>query len=175
MYRERALPPLLLLLAVIALVIAPMGTARAADSAPVTPMADSYYTTYSIVNKSVVSTNWTNRSQIVGSCKVSTTGSSCTITSGKSATVTVNASLGATQKWVAGQLGISAGKTITITTSCSSPPLKAGSEYRAAAVGTRYQYKVKKSTHMDGRIVSSTTSGWLYAFNPNPTRIHCGV
>lgn len=57
MYRERALPPLLLLLAVIALVIAPMGTARAADSAPVTPMADSYYTTYSIVNKSVVSTN----------------------------------------------------------------------------------------------------------------------
>lgn len=153
----------------------PTGTAQAADPDELSPQADLYYTTYSVVNKSTLSTNWTNMSQIVGSCKVSTSGSTCSITSGKSATVTVSTSLGATQKFVSGQLGISAGKTVTITTSCTSPKMSAGSEYRAAAVGTRYRYKVKKDTRMDGRVVSSTTSGWLYAFSPNPTRIHCGV
>lgn len=73
---EHAISPLFLtLIALIALVVIPTGTAQAADPDELSPQADLYYTTYSVVNKSTLSTNWTNMSQIVGSCKVSTSGS----------------------------------------------------------------------------------------------------
>ena len=137
--------------------------------------ADLYYSYYTVVDKSVISTDWTDMSQIIATCKVSGSGTRCTINSGSTATITVSTSLGASVKTVSSSLGLSAGKSVTVSTSCTSPSLKSGQTYRAAAVGTRYRYKVQKVTRMDGRVVSKQTSGWLYAFKPNPTRIHCGV
>lgn len=158
---------------IITLSLSPLASADEGGDA--VPMADVYYTQYSVINKSTVSTNWTNRSQVIGSCKVSRSGTSCTISSGTTATVTVATSLGASKALVSGSLGLSAGKSITVNTSCTSPNLSAGETFRAAAVGTRYQYKVRKVTRMDGRVVTDQTSGWLYAFKPNSSRIHCGV
>lgn len=125
-----------------------------------------------VVNKSRVSTSYTSPTSFA-SCKIGTKGGTCNISSGKSATRTVDVSLGISRSGVTSSLGISDSQSVSIGVACSSPPLAAGATWRAYAVGNRYQYKVRKVTTIGFAIVSDVTSGWLYAFDPNPARIYC--
>lgn len=127
----------------------------------------------SVVNKSIVNGYWTNMGQVIGSCKVGTSGSKCTISSGKSATRTVDLAFGISRGAVTGSLGIKNGSTVSVSTSCSSPPLAAGRVYRAYPIGQKWQYKVKKITHLGVGLTQTQTSGLLTAFNPSSTHIYC--
>lgn len=125
-----------------------------------------------VIGKTVLSTNFVS-STAFASCSIGTSGGTCTITSGRSVDRTIALSLGITRAAVAGSLGISSSASVTTTVSCTSPPLAAGSSWRAFPIGTRYRYQVKQTT-FTGPITSySTTSGYLYALDPKPSQIHC--
>lgn len=114
------------------------------------------------------------------SCKITSTGGTCTITSGKLVARTVQASLGYTQSGVSAGLNISQATTVTTTVSCSSPALKAGQVWRARAVGTQYNYKIQQQRGTKPRIGGTTwttvaTSGALTAFDPYTQDISCGL
>lgn len=125
-----------------------------------------------VVGTTVISTNFVSSTSF-SSCSIGTAGGTCTITSGRSVDRTIGLSLGITRSAVAASLGISSSATVSTSVSCTSPPLAAGQSWRAFAVGTRYRYQVKKTTFTGPISSYSTTSGYLYAFNPNPSRIHC--
>lgn len=131
---------------------------------------------YSVVNKSVNNANYINTGQLLANCSGST-GTSCAISSTKSATRSISLSLSMSRASVAGALGISSAASQSLAISCTSPKLKAGQVYKAYPRGVRYQYKVTRTQRtwtQAGWVNGPTsTSGWLYAFNP--TGIHCTV
>ncbi len=134
-------------------------------------------TTYSVINKTLVSSSYTDTSQRLSSCRA--TGGTCTATASISATRTVGLSLGVSRKKVTASLNISNATTVGYSTSCSSPTLKSGQIWTMHPVGSRYRYQVKKSKvrYQNGLITTypSETSGWLYAFNPRANDIDCRI
>jgi hypothetical protein len=130
-------------------------------------------TVSSVIEKTTVSTRYIDRAASISSCSVGTAGARCTIAKGKSASRSIQLTLGLTRKIVSGALGFSADSSVTTTVSCSSPTMKVGQVWRAYAVGTRHKYKAKKVTMVGYLVASTETSGWLYAFNPQPADIHC--
>lgn len=134
-------------------------------------------TTRTVVNKTTLSTKYTDKSRQISRCTVYTTGGTCSISKGKSATRTIQTSLGITRNAVASSLSISAASTVSLTASCNSPVLKSGQSWVAWAQGTRYKYKVQTKVWVGGKQQPGLgqTSGWLYAFNPNPGYISCGL
>ncbi|RUQ87291.1 hypothetical protein [Labedella gwakjiensis] len=109
----------------------------------------------------------------IATCSVGTDGGICTISRGKSADRTISLSLGLTRSVAASSLGFSSAKSVSTTVSCQSPVMKRGSVWRAWAVGHYWKYKAQKVTYVDGVLVNTQTSGYLYAFNPGASRIHC--
>lgn len=136
--------------------------------------SDNPRTSYKVVSKSVVSSSYTNTSKVIGQCKIGRANSTCTISSGLSSTGSIQTSLGASAKGLSGQLGISVSRSVTVNVSCTSPAMAANSTYKAWAVGTRYKYKVQKVRTVWGSSSVVATSGWLYAFKPSSSKIHCG-
>lgn len=112
--------------------------------------------------------------QVIGSYLIRTDNGTCTITSGKSASREIGLTLGATRDQVAAGLSISAGKTVTTTVSCASPPLKSGSYWKARPMGTKYFYYIEERYSANG-MISTKTSSRLTAFNPSSTSIACGT
>lgn len=134
------------------------------------PASASTYTSYVVLDAKRISTTYTG-SEIIGSCNATSPGGTCTISSGMSATRTVQLQWNATYKQVTAGLSISNAKTVTVSTSCTSPKMSAGQTWKAKPVGDRYSYKLKRISNGG---LSQTTSGTLYAFDPKPTKISCG-
>ena len=156
-------------------VIALLLTQGPSMASEVTPQwSDNPRISYKVVSKSVVSTSYTNKSKVIGQCKISRANSTCTISSGSTATGTVQAALGAAPMGLSGQVGVSGSKSVSVNVSCTSPKMPKNSSYRAWAVGTRYKYKVQKIRTVWGSSSVQGTSGWLYAFKPSASKIDCG-
>jgi hypothetical protein len=134
------------------------------------------YTSYEVINKKTLSTDWDDKSQELGRCK--SNGGTCSIQRGETATRTIGLSLGVSRSVVAGSLNISASTAVTTTVGCTSPKLKKGQVWKAWPNGTRYSYKVKKTVNQPAgsgkRKITTTTSGTLYAFSPRANSISCG-
>lgn len=118
---------------------------------------------------------YVDRSREIARCSVATAGLSCSINKTSSATRTIDLALGISRASVASTLGISESNTVSVSVTCSSGALKKGQSLVANSMGTRYKYKVSKMVARSGVILSSETSGWLYAFNPSSSGISCRV
>jgi hypothetical protein len=146
-----------------------MGATQAADAATYR---------YNVINKTSQS-NYTGAA--FASCKITSTGGTCTITTGKTVTRTIGVSLGASRSDVSVGLNISSAGSVTTTVACASPALKAGQVWKARALGTRFTYKVRKQEgirpRIGGGVIWNTvgTSGTLTAFNPSRSAISCGL
>lgn len=125
---------------------------------------------YQLLDKRTVSTDYTNRSNEIGSCRVLTSGASCTVTTSVSATVSVGLDLGASRGFVTGALNITSATSVSSSASCTSPALPAGSTFRAWPRGTQYSYKLRHFSRSGG----VSTSGTLSAFVPRQNAITCG-
>jgi hypothetical protein len=147
------------------LFITPLGAAASEAS------TQQLWTTSIVVNK----TSQSNvvGSQVLASCTVAVAGATCTITSGKTATRTIAYTFGATREGVATSLNISAASSVTLSVSCTSPPLSAGGSWRAKPRGTKYTYKIRELTYVDAIIVSQRDSAYLNAYNPTANAIYC--
>lgn len=117
-------------------------------------------------------------SRIVTSCQVGTAGATCSLTKGKQATRTVDLALGAARNIVSAQLGFSSATSVTISVTCTSPPMKPGQTWKGYAIGDRFTYRIHKRTTVSsnqGAVISTKNeySGYLSAFNPYATSIYC--
>ena len=128
-----------------------------------------------VVEKSRVSRNYINTRQEIGSCRALSAGVGCAINHTASATRSINLALGISRSVVAGSLGISASDTRSVGVTCNAPELKRSQRLVAYPAGDRYRYKVNKMTARSGVILSNTTSGWLYAFDPHPAGMACRI
>lgn len=163
------------LLGSIIFVIALLLTQAPSTANEISPQwSDNPRISYKVVSKSVVSSSFTNKSKVIGQCKISRANSTCTISSGLTTTGTIQAALGATPKGLSGQLGVSVSKAVSVNVSCTSPAMPKNSFYGAWSVGTRYKYKVQKIRTVWGSSSVQATSGWLYAFKPSASKIDCG-
>lgn len=127
-----------------------------------------------VVNQTSTS-NYVDRSREIARCSVATAGLSCSINKTSSATRTIDVALGISRGSVASSLGISDSTTVAVSVTCSSGALKKGQSLVAHSMGTRYTYKINKTVARSGVVLSSETSGWLYAFNPSSSGISCRV
>ncbi|MFC8597472.1 hypothetical protein [Isoptericola sp. NPDC057191] len=132
-------------------------------------------TTKSVVNKKRIAKYYTDRSKQIGRCTITTRGGRCTISRGKTATRTIETSFGVSRKSVAASLGFSSSTSVTMQQACTSPSMKKGKTWKAWAQGSRYHYKVQPKTRVAGFTISGKKSKWLYAFDPNPNDITCGL
>lgn len=114
--------------------------------------------------------NITKYDQVLGECRASTPGVTCTIQRSSSSTRTIGIDLGVSRSFVAAKLGISSSSTTTVSVSCTSPPLSAGQVFRAHPVGTSIWYRVQRASW-----IGTQTSWWLNAFDPGSNRFACGV
>lgn len=118
-------------------------------------------------------TNVTRYDMSLARCGGSPSPISCTISSGKTATRTIGVSFGISAAGVAGTLGISSAKSVTITSSCSGttrPPTY--SWITGYAFGDTFTYTVRQRTYQYGRL-TQTVNSVQHAFNP--TGIRCGL
>ncbi|SDH56310.1 hypothetical protein [Microbacterium sp. 77mftsu3.1] len=128
------------------------------------------YYVYKVVNKTSTK-NVVNYGDEIARCSGSTS-VTCTISRSADATVQVSASFGLTKGWVSGQLGITAGATVSTGVSCSAAvsSIKALVAYPYT---TRYRYQIQKVVGPTGHVVD--TSGYLYAFKPNKASAYCRI
>lgn len=120
-------------------------------------------------------TNWTNRAEQIGLCKIERGGGGgqCTISASRQVSTSVGVSLGAPVGDVAAGLNFSVSNVRTVSVSWTSPPSPVGSSYKAWATGTRATYRIQKWVGHRVLGQSSTrwqlvgTSGILTAFTPN--------
>lgn len=149
-----------ILSATVAAMIAAGGAAPADAAMPVIPTI-----TKTIINKSK-QRDYTNRT-IIGGCKVAANGSSCQVSRGLAASRTIDLRYGVSRSFVSTQIGISSGSSVSTTTTCTSPKLKAGQRWVARSMGTRWSYQIRQTTKLAGRVTSTQTSGVLHAFDPS--------
>lgn len=133
---------------------------------------------YKVISKT--STSYVTGPKVIGSCKVTSTGGSCSISRGKTATRTIQVSLGASRSAVSAGLNISSAASVTTTVSCKSPALRAGQIWKARALGTSYKYRVQKQKAYKPRVGPTSwrtvgTSSTLKAYNPYRSGISCGL
>ncbi|MFD2841110.1 hypothetical protein ACFSYH_11115 [Populibacterium corticicola] len=117
-----------------------------------------------------ISTKTNQKGRQLGSCRVTTANSTCTVSLSTSATRTVQSDFGLSADWVSGKLGITASKTSTISTSCTSPKLKAGQTYSAWVNETVYTYRIHQYKTRHGLKISNV----LTTRQPKPNGIICG-
>jgi hypothetical protein len=129
---------------------------------------------YSAVNRTTTS-NYVNKSEILGHCLVVTAGMTCTITHGSESTRTVEVSIGATRGDVTASLSISNATSVSVSVGCTSPRLAKGAVYHGWALGQHIHYKLKEyAVSFTGSKTLVRTSGYLYAFNPYRNGLACG-
>lgn len=121
------------------------------------------------VNKTA---NWANTKKQIGVCQVraGAGGGTCTISNSYTVGTTVDTSFGLTSSKVAASIGISASKSVSGSVSWTSPVTKAGTTYKAWAIGTHVNYRIQKwkVTKAGGQTARKlmSTSGVLQAFSP---------
>ncbi|MBB4071746.1 hypothetical protein [Canibacter oris] len=130
------------------------------------PSAPLPVTTYQVVN--VSSWSGANFNQRYFACSAGSHGVTCGNHVAFSATRSIELALGANWGTTASQLGISSSSAQTVTGSCTRT-LAQGQRLVVYPYGTWKRYQIKKTTSR----VGSTTSGYLYAFDP--WGIHCVV
>lgn len=111
----------------------------------------------------------------LASCGSRTAAMDCSLTKGKAATRSIGLDLGATRKWAAGQLKISASGTQSVSVTCRKQKVAKGKQLVAYPVGVRYKDKIEKHMTGAGKDYVTGTSGWLYAFNPGSARVSCDI
>lgn len=122
----------------------------------------------------VKTNNWTNRARQLGVCKVHSGagGGKCTISTSYSVETSISASLGASPSEIAASIGFSLSATVSGSISWTSKEARAGTTYKAWAVGTRATYRIKKWTGYKTLGMSTpnwkvdSTSGTLSSFSP---------
>lgn len=132
-----------------------------------------YVTNIQVINRALRSSDYIDRTQRLGDCSVGATGATCSVSVGTSATRTIQLSLGITRAAVASSLGISSSATESVSTTCTSPAMTAGQRWVAYPRGQYWSYQVWSQTTLNGQLVSSSTSGTLYAFNPTKNAVYC--
>ena len=125
---------------------------------------------YEVNDKKTVSTDYTNKSNVIASCKVASNNVTCSISHSEAASVSVQLALNVSRGTVTSGLNITSNSTVTTTVSCTSPKMTTGQVFDAWPRGTRYSYTV---THFQPG--NTQTSGTLYAFVPKADYIACGV
>lgn len=122
--------------------------------------------------------NVTNTKQIIARCAHA--GGRCTLTQVADSTRTFGAALGIGVKQIAGDVNISASRSVTIgaSASCtSSRKLKRNEVFVAHPMGSRHKYRVQRtvagSRHPPDN--KTVTSGWRYTFNPYRVGIDCRI
>jgi len=129
---------------------------------------------YEVVSVANVSSDYIDRKQQIGYCKVVKAALGCTITATETVQQTVGLSLGASKGFVSGQLSFSATTSRSVAVSCSTDPgTKAGTALVAYPVGKYKTYKIKKTTFTATKSAVVQTSGKLYAFDPKPNSYAC--
>jgi hypothetical protein len=131
------------------------------------------YDRHTVQNK-VKTTNYTNKSQVLGDCMVVRAGSTCAIMKQSSASRSVGVALGASRSFVSSSLSISSGTSESVGIQCTSPPLPKNARFRAWPRGDRFTYKIKKERVVSGAVATSSTSGTLTTFNPKKNTLTCG-
>jgi hypothetical protein len=124
---------------------------------------------YKVIDKVTISTSYTNKADLLGSCTADGTSFNCNLSRTTSAEVSVQLSLGVSVGDVTAGLGITDSSSISTTVSCSKE-IPAGSTFEAWPIGTRYSYKVE---HIES-LAPTVTSGTLYAFVPRENAVSCG-
>lgn len=114
------------------------------------------------------------RGPVLGYCIINAPNSTCTVTHTSSVSNSIGVGLGASVGWVAANLGIESSRTVSVSTSCTSPRLAKGTRYNAYSSGTRYNYKIRKKVLLDGFTRSNEVTGPLTAFRPDAGGVHCG-
>lgn len=123
-----------------------------------------------LVNVSSIS-DITNYGQSLGGCVAGSPGITCSISVAKSATRSISLALSVTRGFVAGPLGISSEASVSVSVSCSSPPLAVGQSFSAYPRGNRYYYRIHVTQNY---APTDQLSASLTAFSPNG-RYYCVV
>lgn len=126
---------------------------------------------YSVENKSI---QRRARGPLLGYCVVNVPNSKCAIVKSRSFSNSIQVGVGASKGWLAGQLGIEASRTISVSVQCESPALPKGAHYNAYSSGTRFRYKIRHQKRIDGFTVSNNLSGWLTSYRPDKMGVQCG-
>lgn len=115
-------------------------------------------------------TKWyaTDYGKVLARCNVAKANSICTINQVVTVQASIQAGGGLDAGTISGSLGITNTKSKSFSVGCQSPPLPAGSSYKAYAAGYKYKYRVETSN-----LLGKTYSGWLYAFDPLQNHITC--
>ena len=145
-------------------------TVSDSDSSSDDPVVMGPEVSRAVVNLSRISTSYVNYAETIGTCHVISAGVTCQISQSSTSTRTVQLALGASRGFVTGKIGISSATSVSVQISCTSPPMQPGQVFRARPYGERYRYKIWRYQYG-----SSTTSGWLYTFNPYQNAFSCGV
>jgi hypothetical protein len=151
-------------------------TLGAASAAQADTYISSTHHRYSVVNHTIT-TYWTNKAQMLGSCTAGSVAMTCTIAQGKSATRTVQVDFSATRSDITGSLGISSAYSVTTTVSCSAK-ISAYQRWGAWPVGSHHKYLVRDQLIQDsnGAILYTTIgTSYKYTFNPYASSIHCDL
>ncbi len=144
-----------------------------ADQYPV--VADPAITVTSYVYKYVTLSrvsNWTNKSEQLGICKVErgAGGGTCTISASYTLCTGVDVAFGLSKSVVSANVGVNLSETVSGSVSWTSPRAPVGSTYKAWAVGKRVTYMIEKYkvVKAGGRTISTlhSTSATLTAFQP---------
>jgi len=129
-----------------------------------------------VVSIANVSSDWTDRTQEIGSCKVANANLGCSISASDSVSQTIGLSLGASKSFVSGQLSFSATTSRTITVTCSTGPgVSAGQTLVAYPRGKYRTYNIKKTTFTATQSAVVQTSGRLSAFDPKANAYTCAL
>lgn len=147
-----------------------------AAAAPVTegnaPNADYRYVV-SVVDKSVTR-GVTDYGQVLATCGTPSRTVTCGINRTESATRTIGVSAGVSRGFVAGKLGISSSRTVSLAISCERKTTSTYPYLAAYVVNDVWSYTVrtKKYDYHTGKLVSTINSKqWAY----NPKGIHCAL
>lgn len=169
------------LLTILLAALGATGSAAATSSGPAVPstsvaQAWPWRTDYSVTvirrSQGVINAN-----DPLGTCKGGQ-GITCTIdvSTMKSATRSISLALGAPRGVVAAGLNMSTTTSVSITHGCGPVLTSAYRPYlRAYPVGQQTFYTITAKKYEAGKLVSTTTSGTLAAFDPYPNNVFCAL
>lgn len=128
--------------------------------------------TWKILNKTQTK-NWVDYSQVLASC--ANDSNECSITNTVSVTRKIGLSLGLTWGKASTLLDISSSGTRSVSVTCKVNKMKRGTILRVYPMGTRYKYKIQRTTKYSSGGTATDLSGWQYAFEPEKSGYYCRV
>lgn len=144
-------------------------TAAAAQNTP----SDVYRFEVSVVDKSV-NRGVTSFGQVLATCGTPSRTVACEISETRSATRTIGVSVGTSRTFVAGKLGISSSRTVSLRISCERRTTDAHPYLKAYVVNDIWSYTVrtKKYDYYTGKLVQTINSKQR-AYDPKG--VHCSL